>query len=265
MKNWHRLAGLLAAVGLVWGGTEAAFGRTGASGRVTVLHVTGNARYSEDSHTWHPMKKGQVLRTGVLIQTAEKCMAEVLLGEGPASGTSVSLDGNRGDDLTEPAANVMRIAEDTVVGIDKLPAAGGMGGAETQLDLRTGMIIGSVGRLIGDAKYEIRIPNGIVGTRGSSRYAVSSAGAVRAATGSVVVVNLGADGNMTTKVVTAGHVYDPRTGILSEAGPIEVPALYLPVKLDGGSTPPSTTAAPSPATAPASSPSFKPVLPGRNF
>jgi hypothetical protein len=61
------------------------------------------------------------------------------------------------------------------------------------------------------SKYEIKLPNGVAGIRGTF-YDITADGVVRVSAGSVVLAYMAADGSVTTKVVVAGQQFDARTG-----------------------------------------------------
>jgi len=209
---------------------------------VTVTYLKGNARYSTDNKTWHVLKKGDVLAPGCLIQTAEKSYVDVVMGDKSTSGggaTQVSNPGGNplgggvggggagagggGGSASGLRSNVVRIMENSYLGVDKLlvEKTGADAVAETQLDLRAGQILGSVKKLSGSSKYEIKIPNGVAGIRGTT-YLISSSGVVDVLSGSVVIAIVGPDGTVTTRVVTAGNRFDPANG---KVEPIPPPLL----------------------------------------
>jgi hypothetical protein len=82
------------------------------------------------------------------------------------------------------------------------------------LDLRAGTIFGTVKKLSATSRYEIKLPNGVAGVRGTI-YMVSASGVVGVLEGSVVVAYMGANGAVMTQEVPAGYQFDTRTGQLS--------------------------------------------------
>jgi len=82
---------------------------------------------------------------------------------------------------------------------------------DTQLDLRAGRVLGTVKKMNSASKYEIKLPNGVAGIRGTF-YDITTDGVVRVSAGSVVFAYMAADGTVTTKVVVAGQQFDARTG-----------------------------------------------------
>jgi hypothetical protein len=211
-----------------------------------IIRVKGMARYSRDNKTWQTVKVGDILQPGSVIQTAEKATVDIQLGERDAAATTpISNSGMSGMGYSpeEATANVVRIFESSVLGVDKLTSqqTGADTVEETQLDLRAGNIMGNVKKLSAASKYEVKIPNGVAGIRGTI-YFISSSGVVNVMAGSVVIAVVGADGTVVTKVVTSWHRYDPMTGLLTEILPKDRADLIKKAHdLTGpGQTPPTT-------------------------
>jgi hypothetical protein len=162
-------------------------------GKATVRSITGAAQYAEGG-AWMDLKVGQVLRQGAVIRTAND--SEVGLNMG-VNGPTVLLK------------------ENTTLGIDKLTFedTGTDTVIETQLDLKSGRIVGYVRKLAATSKYEVKMPNGVAGIRGTE-YVISATGEVCVISGSVVVVFVKSDGTVITQVVNAGDCFIPATGRL---------------------------------------------------
>ena len=180
-----------------------------------VVRIKGSARYSTDSNVWQPLKVGTRLKSGASVQTAADSYVDVLLGE---------------SDITPPRAvardtlayeskaqqDMVRLSQDTVLAFDKLTVmnTGSDEVTETQLDLRSGKIFGSVKKLGAGSHYEVKIPNGVAGIRGTS-YSISADGVVRVLSGSVVISWVAPDGTPMTQTVGAGYQFDIRTGLMT--------------------------------------------------
>jgi hypothetical protein len=126
-----------ALAGIVALGMVMAVARAGAESIpqvVQVVKVEGNAQYSTDGRTWQTLHSGDVLKSGAVIRTAERSLVDVTLGEPgatgggaagpnllsyPAGGGAGAGGGGGGDSDTEKA-NIVRIFESTVMGVDKL-------------------------------------------------------------------------------------------------------------------------------------------------
>jgi hypothetical protein len=212
---------------------------------ITVVRVHGEARYTTDNRTWNALKKGDVLKPGCVIQTAPKAVVDIQLGERDAAVAPAGY--NPTSPLYAPEqqkANIVRIFENSALAVDKLILEKNTGTgeelSETQLDLRAGTIFGNVKKLSATSKYEVKIPNGVAGIRGTT-YMISSSGVVSVLTGSVVVAIVGSDGTVITRVVTAHQSYDPTTNTITNLTPDQVAILQkIYIELGGPpSTPPS--------------------------
>jgi FecR protein len=148
---------------------------------VTVVRIQGVARYSLGDNQWHPLVVGKVLRSGAIIQSAANSTVDLVLsGEpiampqaGPSPQTiSPAPDPNvRGLVSARPMVqqNVIRMFGNTVLAIDKLTQfdTGVDTVSDTEVDLRTGGIFGSVKKMSASSQFIIKIPNGVAGIRGS--------------------------------------------------------------------------------------------------
>ena len=181
--------------------------QTANQGYAKVVHIKGNARYTTGNNVWLPLKTGAKLKPGTIVQTAPGSYVDLVLGEGDFPAPSVTSTkagssgggggGGGGGDQYQPNAeqNVIRIQEDSALGIDKLTTTetGTDTVSETQLDLQRGKIFGNVKKMSAASKYEVKIPNGVAGIRGTI-YTVSAAGVVQVLVGSVVLAYVGPDG-----------------------------------------------------------------------
>jgi hypothetical protein len=111
---------------------------------------------------------------------------------------------------------MVRIWDNTLLGIDKLTETetGADVVTETQLDLKAGHIFGMVKKMSAASKYEVKMPNGVAGIRGTV-YDISAEGVVKVLQGSVVLAYVGSDGKAQTQVVMGEQMFDARTGVLS--------------------------------------------------
>jgi FecR protein len=180
-----------------------------------VVNVEGKARVSVDGKGWQQVSKGDIIKPGSVIQTAGNgSKVDIVLGakDGNVSFNAQPISNNHsGAGAGESVGqNVVRIYENSVLAIDKLTVEknGADEVSETQLDLRAGQIMGNVKKLSAASKYEIKIPNGVAGIRGTT-YLIAASGVVNVLTGSVVVAVVDKDGAVVTRVVSAGFRYDP--------------------------------------------------------
>ncbi len=226
MKQTRRLiSGLvLSAVALSMISTVAA--QTAVEGVATVIRMKGPARYTTGNNTWQALKKGMVLKPGSIVQTSTEkgSFVDLVLSEvGAAVPTPAIYQPNIPSSYTssqayQPSAeqNVVRLWENSALGIDKLSTmqTGADNVSDTQLDLKVGRVSGNVKKMSSASKYEIKLPNGVAGIRGTL-YDVTAEGVVRVFVGSVVLAWVDAKGNVVTQVVSGGQQYDARTGELT--------------------------------------------------
>jgi len=156
-----------------------------------VRSVRGTANYSTDrGANWRDLKVGAKLKQNSIIRTAPGGTVDLFLGDnGP----------------------VVRVTENTTVGIDRLTydKTGAETVIETQLDLRSGRILGNVKHLAQASKYEVKTPQGVAGIRGT-RYDISADGRVSITQGDAVAVYV-VGGRTSTTDVHAGQTARPPT------------------------------------------------------
>lgn len=192
-----------------------------------VVRIKGIARYSTGNKVWQPLKVGVVLRSGNIVQTGTDSFVDVVLSQEETAATVVvkpistsssssASGGGGGDLLPAPDQDVIRVLEDTYLVFDSLTASqtGADTVTETLLDLKKGSIFGTVKKQAAASRYEIKIPNGVAGIRGTI-FLISASGNVACLQGSVVAAHADANGNVVTKPVGAGQQYNTATGELS--------------------------------------------------
>jgi hypothetical protein len=186
-----------------------------------ILRVKGSARYSTDGRTWQPLHKGDILNPGVVLQTAEGSTIDLQMSDRDTASVSLggvtSASASRATATSfqtegEASANVVHIFPSSELSVDKLmlERTGVDEVSETQLDLRAGQIMGNVKKLSAASKYEVKIPNGVAGIRGTI-YWLSSTSKASVVTGSIVLAIVKPDGTVVTKIVNAKYTYDPDT------------------------------------------------------
>jgi hypothetical protein len=223
--------------------------QTATEGAAKVVRIKGPARFSTGNNVWQPLKVGAVLSPGTVLQTSTEqgSFVDLALGDGtaapvPTTTTYKPAIPNSMDTTTQyrPAAdqNVVRVWENTALGIDKLTITqtGAEPVGETQLDLKTGRITGSVKKMSPASKYEIKLPSGVAGVRGSV-YDVTADGIVRVLVGSVVLAWVDPkSGNVTTQVVMGGQQFDARSGQVSAIASTEISNFDRLIASMGGGT-----------------------------
>ncbi len=217
------VAGMVSIVLAVGANAQTAKDRTGK-----VVRIKGAARYSTGNKTWQPLKVGTILKSGAIVQTAADSYVDIVLNEDatasavsmprPATSSTSAAAGGGGGGSKAPEHDVIRLQEDSALAIDRVAATdtGVDRVTVTELDLRSGSVFCSVKKQAAASRFEVKIPNGIAGIRGT--YALIFAdGRVICGTGSVVSSYTDSTGKTTTKVVPAGNQLDNRTG---EMGPV---------------------------------------------
>jgi hypothetical protein len=207
---------------------------------ITVINVQGQARYSTDGKTWHPLVGGKILRSGAVIETANGSTADLVISGNPVPVPqtspspqsmpmiSMAPDPNiRGYMAYKPMAqqNVIRMASGTVLAVDQLTVVntGADTVGNTELDLRAGKIFFTVKKLSASSQYIIKLPNGVAGIRGAAGEGGAD-GSFAMLFGQAVVSTIGADGQSHVVVVNAGQGLNPKNG---QVGPLGADILSL--------------------------------------
>src|SRR6266850_3092434 len=197
--------------------------------KARVVRKNGTARFTTGNSVWQPVKVGDVFGAGTIIQTdqAKDSYVDLVLGDGnaPIAG---SVGGPEIAPITATVAsyqprseqNIVRIWANSALGIDNLNSmqTGADTVTDTQLDLRSGHIFGTVKKMSASSKYEIKIPNGVAGIRGTC-YDLWASGLFRIGNGSGVISLIGTDNQPNTKVVPGGYEFNPSTGELAPLPP----------------------------------------------
>ena len=180
-----------------------------------VVRLKGGVRYKIGNNDWQPLKLGDVVRAGAVIQTAANSRVDLVLGDSsapvarPVPSDTISY---------QPTAeqNIVRMWENTLMGVDKLTEmhTGADVVTETQLDLKAGHITGSVKKMSAASKYEVKLPNGVAGIRGTV-FDITAEGLIKVLVGSVVLAYVGPDGSVVTQIINGQQQFDARTGKLS--------------------------------------------------
>ena len=237
MKQTRRLTNGLVACAVAFAMVSTLAAQSAMEGAAKVVRIKGSARYTTGNNQWQPLKLGAVLSPGTVVQTSTErgSYVDLVIGDGnaplpaPAAYKPSIPNSMSGLSSYQPTAdqNVIRMWENTALGIDKLTCmqSGAEQIADTQLDLKAGRITGSVKKLSAASKYEIKLPNGVAGVRGTV-YDLTSEGVVKVLVGSVVLASVDSkSGNVTTQVVMGGQQFDPRSGQVSPLPATEMASL----------------------------------------
>ena len=216
MKENRILLNSLVACGVALAMVSTLAAQTVKQGSVKVVRLKGAARYATGPNTGQLLKVGDIVKPGAVIQTAADSRVDLALGDGSAPVAQSTVSSMSLSYTPSSDQNIVRLWENTLLGIDKLTETqtGADVVTETQLDLKAGHIFGSVKKMSAASKYEVKIPNGVAGVRGTV-YDISAEGLVKVLSGSVVLAYVGPDGAVVTQVVGEAQQFDARTGVLS--------------------------------------------------
>jgi hypothetical protein len=192
MKKHGRFSIVMACVVAAAGAWVVSSVHAAEAGKAVVRSIRGQAQYQEAGGQWLQLKVGQVLKAGSTVRTAADSHADLFMDQnGP----------------------VVRLVENTTLGLEKLnyTVTGVDTIIETQLDLKSGRIIGIVRKMADDSKYEIRTPNGVAGIRGTE-YDITATSVLRVVSGSMVMVYVKSDGTVITQVVNSNEMFVPSDG-----------------------------------------------------
>ncbi len=214
MKETRSLLNRLLACGVALAMVSTLAAQTVNQGVAKVVRLTGAARYATGSNAGKLLKVGDIIKPGSVIQTADKSRVDLVLGDGSAPVASPA----PGEGLSyQPSVeqNLVRMWENTLLGIDKLSVTqtGADEVSDTQLDLKAGHIFGMVKKLSAASKYEVKIPNGVAGIRGTV-FDISAEGVVKVLSGSVVLAYVGPDGTVVTQVIMGLQQFDAPSNAL---------------------------------------------------
>jgi hypothetical protein len=191
-----------------------------------VVRIKGDARYSTGNKVWQPLKVGALLKSGYTVQTAKDSFVDVVVNEADSAATfslkpvamvaspaGAAGGGGGGSATAAPDQDVIRILDDSFLVFDSLTAmpTGADTVTETLLDLKKGSIFGSVKKQAAASRFEVKIPNGVAGIRGTI-FLINANGMVSCVTGSVIAAYTDASGNVGTQTVGAGQQFNTATG-----------------------------------------------------
>ena len=237
MKQIQTVLKGLVACSVIFAMVSPVAAQTAVQGVAKVVRLKGIARYDLGDGKWEQLKVGMSLRAGTSIQTArdEGSYVDIVLVDpaasaagGPAYKPFVPSSMSSVAARAQAVQNVVRIYENTLLSVDRLnfSQTGADVVMDTQLGLKSGRIAGSVKKMSAASRYEVKLPNGVAGIRGTTYYIDGSV--VKVLDGSVVVAyNDPKSGNVVTQEVRAGQKLDMRTGELSNLTSSEIEALKV--------------------------------------
>jgi hypothetical protein len=155
-------------------------------GSAVVRAVKGTADFSQ-AGGWKSLRVGTILKPGAIVRTGLESQVDLFLDHnGP----------------------VVRITESTELALNKLnfDVTGSDVVIDTELDLRSGRILGYVKRTSEASRYDVRTPQGVAAIKGTE-YDISAIGVVKIVEGRVVFAYQNAQGQTVTQVVNTGEVF----------------------------------------------------------
>jgi hypothetical protein len=187
----------------------------------TLMRLVGSARHSMDNGaTWEKAKIGDILKPGVLVQTAENARLYVLLGE-IVRPLPPSNSGNGG--LFDPylfPANLISIDSNSSLQIQKLieknPKDLEHPLQEVRLGLRSGKMLGCIKDSPSDTDCEVEFPGGTVCVHGAT-FSLTSIGIISVMSGAVAIISTNQN---LTNTVTAGGRFDQSLGVKTNLPPL---------------------------------------------
>jgi hypothetical protein len=207
-------------------------------GVAKVVRLKGDARYTSGAGgAWQLVKLGTVLKPGSVIETSREkgAFVDLVLGDGTvATATPAGFNPFIPTSMSssavsyQPSAeqNIVRLWENSALGIDKLSTmqTGADAVSETQLDLKMGRITGNVKKMSAASRYEVKLPNGVAGIRGTF-FDIMAEGVVRVMIGSMVLAWVDQSNATHTQVVGSGQQFDARSAQLTPISPSDISAL----------------------------------------
>ena len=189
-------------------GAAFSFGATTIPGRAEVRSVKGTALWSTNDVLPMPLKVGTILRSGATITTGTNSAVDLFLGV---------------------SAGVIRIAESTTLSLDSLQITemGADKKVEVQLDLPDGEMYFNVNKLSKASRYEIKMPTGVAGIRGTKGSFNTRPGITKPPIvlleGTLVFIHAKPNGQITTYTLKAPPAvsFTPEEGV-KEASPAVV-------------------------------------------
>ena len=129
-------------------GTNSLQAATSVPGIAEVRAITGSATFTTNGSPARPLKTGMRLHSGATIKTGPGSVVDLFLGS---------------------SAGTLRLAENSVLAIGTLTLTdtGVDTAVEVDLELPDGDIYFNVNKLSKASRYEVRMPNGVAGIRGT--------------------------------------------------------------------------------------------------
>ena len=215
MKETRSVLNSLVACGVALAMVSTLAAQSGDQSAAKVVRLKGAVRSSTGNNVWQPLKVGDVVRPGTAIQTAADSRVDLVLGDASAP-VARPIPSDMLSYMPMAEQNIVRLWENTLMGVDKLTETrtGEAVVTETALDLKAGHITGSVKKMSAASKYEVKLPNGVAGIKGTV-YECFAEGVIKVREGSMVAAYTGSAGSIVTQVIMSMQMFDIRTATLS--------------------------------------------------
>lgn len=192
MKHVGSFFSRLAAYGVALSATSLVVSALADEDTAVAQTVRGDATYSE-GRSWKPVKVGTVLHQGATVKTGAEAEVDLFLKKnGPA----------------------IRVTQNSMLTLDKLffQDTGSETVIDTRLNLTNGRILGNVKKMAEASKYEVKIPSGTVGIRGTE-YDISATGPISVYTDGPALVTWvdPTTGRVSQLTVNQGQTFTPPT------------------------------------------------------
>jgi len=205
-------------------------------GSAKVIRVKGPARYTTGNNIWQPLSVGANLVPGTVVQTSTEhgSYVDLVLGDESAAVPQpivykpmIMSSRSAASTTYQPSTdqNIVRIWENSALGVEKLTSmqTGAEVVTETGLDLKAGRITGSIKKMSAASKFEVKLPNGVAGIRGTIFEMTTEI--VKIFVGQAVVASVESKtGNVTTQTVVGGQQYDARSNQVTQLPSSEIRA-----------------------------------------
>ncbi len=213
-------------------------------GRAEVRAMTGSAVWSTNGGPVLPLKVGTVLYSGTTLITATNSTVDLFLGR---------------------SAGVVRVAEASTLSLDslKLINTGADTKVEVQLELPDGEMYFNVNKLSKASRYEIKMPTGVAGIRGTkgnfNARPNTTKPRILLLEGTVILAHTTPSGQMVTLTMKAPPpvTFEPTEGV-KEAAPAAVTVVVAQVDSATKAATPAPQAPPPKPTAPPVEPVLSP-------
>jgi hypothetical protein len=165
----------------------------------SVRKIIGSAQVKKNGGDWTKLNTNDKLGTGAMIKTEADSTVDLFLNN-----------------------SVVRIMQSTTVSLEKLMSenAGMEKVTQTALSVKEGRIMGNVKKLAAASKYEIKMPNGVAGIRGTDfditvtplggdKYGIT----VTSIQGTIVGSAVNQQNVLVTAIINTGETWNPDEGV----------------------------------------------------